>query len=49
MLLGCVLLKVYFFKGESLKAYSLYTMHISLYTSLFQIRKYSYIAYGNPF
>ena len=42
--LGCVLLT-----GGSLKAYSLYTVHISLYISLFQIRKYSYIAYDNPF
>ena len=49
MLLGCVLLKVYFLTGGSLKAYSLYKMHISLYISLFQIRKYSYIAYGNLF
>ena len=49
MLLGCVLLKVYFLTGGSLKAYSLYTVHISLYISLFQIRKYSYIAYDNPF
>ena len=49
MLLGRVLLKVYFLMGGSLKAYSLYTMHISLYISLFQIRKYSSIAYGNPF
>ena len=30
--------------GGSLKAYSLYTVLISLYISLFQIRKYSYIA-----
>ena len=43
MLLGCVLLKVYFLTGGSLKAYSLYTMHISLYISQCQIRKYSYI------
>ena len=42
MLLGCVLLKVNFLTRESLKAYSLCTMHISLYISLFQIRKYSY-------
>ena len=49
MLLGCVLLKVYFLTGGSLKAYSLYTVHISLYISLFQIRKYSSIAYDNPF
>ena len=48
MLLGCVLLKVYFLTGGSLKAYSLYTVHISLYISPFQIRKYSYIAYDNP-
>ena len=35
--------------GGSLKAYCLYTVHISLYISLFQIRKYSYIAYDNSF
>ena len=49
MLLGCVLLKVYFLTGGSLKAYSLYTVHISLYISLFQITTYSYIAYDKPF
>ena len=49
ILLGCVLLKVYFLTGWSLKAYSLYTVNISLYISLFQIRKYSYIAYDNLF
>ena len=50
MLLGCVLLKVYsLMGGGSLKAYSLYTVHISFYISLFQIRNYSSIAYDNPF
>ena len=48
MLLGCVLLKVYSLT-DTLNAYSLYTVHISLYISLFQIREYSYIAYDNPF
>ena len=47
MLLGCVLLKVYFLTGVSLNAYSLFTVYISLYIPLFQIRKYSYIAYDN--
>ena len=49
MLLGCVLLKVFFLMGGSLKAHSLCTVHISLYMSLSQIRKYSYIAYDNLF
>ena len=44
MLSGCVLLKVYFLEGIS-KPYSQYTVCISVYISLFQIRKDSYIAY----
>ena len=50
MLLGYVLLKKYFLMGGSLEAYtaySLYRVHISLYISLFQKRKYRYIAYDN--
>ena len=50
MLFGCVLLKVYFLTGDLLK-HTVYIQCIyhSTYISLFQIRKYSYIAYGNPF
>ena len=53
MLLGCVLLKVYFLiNGRSFKAYSLYTMHISLYVHFTvpdkKVQLYD-IAYGNPF
>ena len=48
MLLGCVLLTVYFLTGLSLKAYTLYTVYILLYISVFQIRKHSYIDYDNP-
>ena len=49
MLLGCVLLTVYFLTGVSLKACTLYTVYILLYISVFQIRKHSYIDYDNPF
>ena len=40
---GLCVVKVYSLTGESLNAYSLYTVHISLHISLFQIRKYSYV------
>ena len=48
MLSGCVLLKVYFLERIS-KPYSQYTVCISVYISLFQIRKDSYIAYDKLF
>ena len=45
----CVTQRVLLKTGWSLKAYSLYTVHISLYIWLFQIRKYTYITYDYLF
>ena len=41
--------RVVYFASYRGKVHSLCTVHISLYMSLSQIRKYSYIAYDNLF
>ena len=50
MLLGCVLLKVYFLTGESLKAYSqyIYNAYITLHFTVTD-KKVQLLAYGKPF